>query len=33
MEIQVVAPKDGVVSSIEVSAGQTVANGQVLMII
>lgn len=33
MEIQIFAPKDGLVSSIEVNAGETVANGQVLMII
>lgn len=30
MEIEVVAPKDGVVSSIEVEQGQTVKNGQIL---
>lgn len=30
MEIEVVAPKDGVVNSIEVEAGQTIKNGQIL---
>lgn len=33
MEIEVVAPKDGVVGSIEVTQGQTVANDQILAII
>lgn len=30
MEIEVVAPKDGVVNSIEVEVGQTIKNGQIL---
>jgi pyruvate carboxylase subunit B len=30
MEIEIVAPKDGVVSSVDVSEGQTVENGQLL---
>ena len=30
MEIDVNAPKDGLVTSIEVQQGQTVANGQIL---
>ncbi len=30
MEIEIVAPKDGVVGSIDVSEGQSVENGQLL---